>query len=104
MGNIQTTLSTLELKNLVDVDPNLNPTNAQVLTYNGNFWTALDTAGGLPEAPIDGNAYVWKDEAWVPETLFPEAPNDGNAYVRGGDGINPPAWNLLSGTTEISNI
>lgn len=43
-----------ELKDLDDVDNNLNPSANQVLTYSGGRWTAMDAQSGIQSITLSG--------------------------------------------------
>lgn len=80
--------------------------------FDGTIWSEFETAGGIEEAPEDGEPYVRKDGAWAAqadETGIADAPADGTGYVRkdntwvaesGGDVEEAPEDGALYGRKD----
>jgi hypothetical protein len=58
--------------------------NGTSYVYRNGAWMTDATLGGIPEAPVDGEIYGRRDEAWEPISAdgFPDVPLDGKTYGR----------------------
>lgn len=69
--------------------------------FDGEDWVA--GAGGIPDAPVDGNTYGRKDAGWAAISAGGEAPTvtlSGDTYDMGD--LTPGAWHVFTSASAIT--
>ena len=116
------------LKDLTDVDDNLNPSSGQVLTYDGTKWTAGNggqgsvtgiTVGGVPYSPVSGivalpayptalpasDVYAWAKKSSLEAADVPSLPISKITGLQSAlSGYLPLTGGTMANTNLVTNL